>query len=95
MLSATSKQKITPFFDTCNEDTKKNLDQALARAIFSGAIPLSFIENQYFINFLNLIRPSYQPPGRRALSTVLLEKEYLLVQDCIKKKLKLPIHSHS
>ncbi|KAJ8914845.1 hypothetical protein NQ315_014858 [Exocentrus adspersus] len=80
--------KITSYIDTCNELMKERLDQALARALFSGTIPFRFVENGHFKRFLQLLKTAYIPPGRTTISTVLLDKEYLLIQKCIKLKVE-------
>lgn len=71
-----------------DENKKKEIDISIARAFYASGIPLSTIENPFFIQALKQINPEYHPPSRKVLSTSLLEKEYKLVSNDIKKLIK-------
>jgi len=53
------------------------LDELLSRAMFTSATPFSIVENQNWLKFFKTLRPTYNPPSRKTISTTLLEKEYL------------------
>lgn len=53
------------------------MDKLLSRAIFTSATPFSIVENQNWLKFFKTLRPTYNPPSRKTVSTTLLEKEYL------------------
>lgn len=53
------------------------MDELLSRAIFTSATPFSIVENQNWLKFFKTLRPTYNPPSRKTISTTLLEKEYL------------------
>lgn len=82
--SCSYQSRIKNYIDRCDSREKALLDQSLARTVFSAALPFSLVENKHFTSFLKLAKPSYQPPTRRALAGTLLDKEYFLVQKCVK-----------
>ncbi|CAG8513766.1 4505_t:CDS:2 [Diversispora eburnea] len=48
----------------------------LAKIIFAGGIPFTFVENSCSINFMQHIRPSFKIPNRRKLASDLLDKVF-------------------
>ena len=71
-----------------DDDKKKEIDITIARAFYATGISFATIENSFFIKALQQINPEYHPPSRKVLSTSLLEKEYKLVSNDIKKLIK-------
>lgn len=59
----------------------------MAKAIYCTGAPLSLTEHPEWRNFFKKIRPAYIPPTRNAIATKLLNQEYELTQDFIKKKI--------
>lgn len=53
------------------------MDELLSRAMFTSATPFSIVKNQNWLKFFKTLRPTYNPPSRKTISTTLLEKEYL------------------
>ncbi|KAL4113799.1 hypothetical protein QTP88_017372 [Uroleucon formosanum] len=70
-------QSLLKFVDTMKGGEKDHLDELLSRAIFTSATPFSIVENQNWLKFFKTLRPTYNPPSRKTISTTLLEKEYL------------------
>ena len=52
------------------------LDVLLAKAFYSGGIPFRFVENKFFKEFLNRLRPQYNVPTRRRIGGPLLQSVY-------------------
>jgi len=50
--------------------------QLLARAIYNAAIPFSFVENQWFKDFLNLAAPNFEPPSEFQIGGLLLNTTF-------------------
>lgn len=64
-------------------------DEAFARAIYAGALPLSiFSENPLWNDAFNILRPSYKPPNLHSLRKPLLEAEYSRVMELAKEKVQ-------
>ncbi|CAH1759948.1 11318_t:CDS:2 [Entrophospora sp. SA101] len=62
--------------DKCSIKEKEGLDN-LSLAIFGSGLPLSIVENQYFINFCKKLHPAYELPSRKTLTAVkLLNEKY-------------------
>lgn len=51
-------------------------NEKLARAIFVSGASLRLVENPYWVDFLNFVRPAYKVPSRHEISVPLLQKEY-------------------
>ncbi|XP_055358020.1 uncharacterized protein LOC129602872 isoform X1 [Paramacrobiotus metropolitanus] len=58
------KKKRTISSRTALADEHREIDQALADYLFSTNLPLSTIENPFFIAFCKKMRPSYSLPNR-------------------------------
>jgi hypothetical protein len=87
-----SKRKasfISTYVDSISEETNIQLDKLLVTAFCSGNIPFSFVENEYFKQFIATIRPGYKLPNRMILSNELLTQQY----EDIKKKVDEKIHN--
>ena len=64
------------------------LDQLLLRFIVTSGIPFKVVENSFFERFISNLRPSYQIPNSKKISTDLLIHEYCQVQSQLHKKLE-------
>jgi hypothetical protein len=64
------------------ENEEQKITEALCKLIFGCNLPFSIVESPLFKNFIKTIRPAYvdKIPGRKRLSTTLLEKCY---ESCI------------
>lgn len=73
---------IEKFIDNITKDQSEDLHTKLSAFFFGCNIPFSVCESDHFINFVKALRPAYASkiPGRKNLSTTLLDKEY---QRCI------------
>jgi len=78
-----TQTKIDNYADKCNSEEQKDIDQYLARAIFGSGLPLSLVEDEYFIAFCKKLRPAYELPTRKKLSTTLLNNTYKNVTENI------------
>ena len=58
------------------------------RAIFGGDLPLSLIEDKYFIAFCKKLRPAYELLKHNKLSNELLNKTYKNVTENINQHVK-------
>jgi hypothetical protein len=77
--SATKKPKknfkntnIESFIDSISEEEQNTLEILLAQALFAAGIPFSSLENKYFIQFFQRLRPAFKLPNRKKLSNDLL-----------------------
>ncbi len=60
----------------------------MTRTIFSGNLPLSLVEDEYFIAFCKKLRPAYELPKHNKLSNELLNKTYKNVTENINQYVK-------
>ena len=63
------------FFDSMEEHCQRNADECFARAVYAIGSPLMLTGNVYWKRFLNVLRPTYTPLTKHALSTNLLDAE--------------------
>lgn len=68
--------------------TDSEVDEAIARAVYSSAVPLSMLESQFWKKTFELIRPGYDPPNRHSLGGNLLTAEYQRVKMATMKKIQ-------
>ncbi len=66
----------------------KKIDYYLARTIFGDGLPLSLVEDEYFIAFCKKLRPAYELLKRNKLSNELLNKTYKNVTENINQHVK-------
>lgn len=59
---------------------QERLDEKVARAIYSSDCPLSMLENRYWTEFFQELRPSWKPPSTYKISTPILNKEHSRVE---------------
>ncbi|KAF2883117.1 hypothetical protein ILUMI_23058 [Ignelater luminosus] len=77
------------FVDKMPEGSKEQLDSLLARSFYSGRVSFNLIENEFFKQWMRVLRPSYTPPSRKQLSTKMLDKEYSIVEALTKAEIEL------
>lgn len=69
---------VSDYFDKATMSSEKTADlhTLLLRALVYGNISFSFVENPFFILFLNNLRSSYNPLSRYTLSNSVIQTEY-------------------
>ena len=60
----------------------------MACVIFGGGLPLSLVEDEYFIAFCKKLRPAYELSKRSKLSNELLNKTYKNVTENVTQHVK-------
>ena len=65
---------ISKFVATTTSNQKDELDLQVARFFFSANIPFNVVENLEFTKLLKKLRPGYEPPNRKQISSELLVK---------------------
>lgn len=83
-----TQTKMENYADKCSKEEQKEIDQYLARAIFGGGLPLSLVEDEYFIAFCKKLRPAYELPSRSKLSNDLLNNTYKDVTESVSQHVK-------
>ena len=53
---------------------KSQLDEQIARAFFACNIPFNVIDQPEFVKMIQMLRPGYSPPNRKAIGGVLLDR---------------------
>ncbi|XP_050307479.1 uncharacterized protein LOC126744161 [Anthonomus grandis grandis] len=83
-------RKITKYIDVLRENEDEKIDLALAKFIFGCNLPFRVVESPLFKNFIRTIRPAYVDhiPGRKKLSTTLLQTCYKECLDSARKEVK-------
>ncbi|XP_011685453.1 PREDICTED: uncharacterized protein LOC105448508 [Wasmannia auropunctata] len=76
-------ESLNSFLDKVSDKELNELHTKLCSFFFGCNIPFNVIESDHFKNFVKALRPAYRLhlPGRKALSSTLLEKEY---ERCLK-----------
>lgn len=85
--SGSKNMTLHSFIDSVTDRQQKQLEEHCARAIYSSCSPLSTTENKQFQHFIHLLRPSFKLPGRKKLSTTLLDKEYKKIYKAVLGKI--------
>jgi hypothetical protein len=85
--SSPLKRTSDLYFDSVNQTENSQLDELLARAIFSSGSPLSLFENEDWMTFMEKLRQIYKLASRSTLRNKLLENEYQQVEALVKTKL--------
>lgn len=67
-------KKSDPLINKNISQDKSKLDISLAKFFYGCNIPFDVVENSYFKNFVKSLCPSYYPPTKAALSSILLDK---------------------
>lgn len=77
-VSKKNSSSITAFADRLSEKEEAEIHQSLAEFFYGCNIPLCVVESIYFKNLIKKLRPAYADkiPGRKALSTTLLDTAY-------------------
>ncbi|XP_065644774.1 uncharacterized protein LOC124810501 [Hydra vulgaris] len=69
------KQKlIENYISRTSSDQKDVFDLQVAKFFFACNIPFNAVENREFKKCINFLRPGYDPPNRKKLSSELLDK---------------------
>lgn len=73
-----NNSNIMSFIDKLNDHEEDDLNEALSKLIFGCNLPLRLVDSVHFKNFIKKLRPAYADkiPGRKALSTTLLDNAY-------------------
>ena len=66
--------KLDNYFIRSSKDQKYEIDKQIARMIYSTNSSFSLIENEQFVILINMLRPGYQVPTRKAIGGVLLDE---------------------
>ena len=87
-FSTTSNKSNKSIPELFEEENRKNqeIEEKLARAIFSLNLAFNCVDNPEFRDFINFVAPNFKIPSRKKLSTTLLENEY---QKALKKRKEL------
>lgn len=64
------------FITRTSTTEKHEIDKQIAKAIFATNSSFRCIENMQVVKAIQLLRPGYKPPGRKVISTTLLEEIY-------------------
>lgn len=78
---------IANYFNSMETHENQELDQILAKAIFSSDSSLSLVENEYWHVLFSKLKPNYKLPSKAHLTNTLLENEYESVKNKIKNKI--------
>ncbi|XP_023319349.1 uncharacterized protein LOC106654530 [Trichogramma pretiosum] len=81
------RRNLKSFLDKISKYEQESCEELLAKAIITGGVSFRFLENEYFLEFLNKLRPTFKPPKRAELSDTLLEKIYQEVKGKVKAKI--------
>ena len=73
---------------SCNIEQKQKLDQALLRAFVVCGIPWNVVSNPFFMDFMKLAKPGYDPATRKELSGQLLNQEIARITIKLNKLVK-------
>ncbi|XP_064475346.1 uncharacterized protein LOC135389209 [Ornithodoros turicata] len=87
-LVPTRKSAMTPFVDRMSPTDQQRIDAALAKALYSSNTPFAVVENEYWRELFNLVRPSYPLPSRYLLSGPLLDAEFQRARIHVEELLK-------
>lgn len=85
LSSARIVSRIRGFFDSMDERSQRYANECFARAVYATGSPLMLPSSVYWKRFLNVLRPTYNPPTRHVLSTHLLDEEFNRVQTKVKQ----------
>lgn len=83
-LDATSLPTVNPF-DKVTQIEQIELDKLAALMVYDAGLSLQFFEHPAVKAFLSHLRPAYHPPGRKRLSTTLLDDTFAAVQKEVDK----------
>ncbi|XP_065682447.1 uncharacterized protein LOC105843930 [Hydra vulgaris] len=73
-MTMQQQTSISKFVTTTTSNQKDELDLQVARFFFSANIPFNVVENLEFTKLLKKLRPGYEPPNRKQISSELLVK---------------------
>lgn len=73
--------KMDSFIDKISKAEIDEVNDKLSNFFFGCNIPLQVVESDHFKKFVESLRPSYKLPGRKLLSTTLLDRSYQKCKD--------------
>jgi len=82
------KSRMKSWVDASGPKEKAAIDKLLAKFIFSANIPCTVVENPYFKDLCKAMKPSYQLPSSKIISTSLLDTVHKETDDYNKINLK-------
>lgn len=74
--SQTSNSSMDDYVVRIRNDTKQEVEDLLAKAIFSGNIAFEWIENPYLVKTFEKLGVTFNLPNRKQLSTTILERVF-------------------
>lgn len=67
---------------------KQKLDYALSLAIFAGARPFNFLEEDAMREFISLLNPFYNPPNRKTIASTVLDNCYEVLKKQVEARIQ-------
>lgn len=64
------------FVDGMSSTEQKELEDLMGKAIFTSNCALFMFENPAWTAFFKKLRPSFQVPGRKNITTTMIDKQY-------------------
>ena len=85
-----NQKELNNFYDTTNITSQKQkmIDQALTRMFVCCGLPFSLVENPFFIEFVNQLKPAYKLPSRFKLTKDFINEEVANVNVKVEFELK-------
>lgn len=78
--SVKRQRSMDAFAVRTSADQKARIDMQVARFFFGSNLPFRVVENNEFSKLVELLRPGYQPPNRKALAGDLLDTVHEVIQ---------------
>jgi hypothetical protein len=79
---------VKTFFAGTSDIQKKKIDEMLVNLICGSNLAFSLVENVHFVRLMNELRPSYQPPSAKVVSSSLLDLVYNKNENKVLQKIK-------
>jgi hypothetical protein len=81
---------LNDFYESANITSQKQkiIDQALTRMFVCCGLPFSLVENPFFIEFVNQLKPAYKLPSRFKLTKDFINEEVANVNVKVELELK-------
>jgi len=78
------------FVDRMSKKEQTDLQESFARAVYvyASGTPFSIVENSHWTTFFKQLRPAFQLPTRKMLSTSLLDEENTHVSESVQRELQ-------
>jgi len=88
LLGVLKQPSISNYVIKTTTAHKEELNKAMAKFFYACNIPFRVSENEHFKNFIQILRPGYEPPNRKQLSGNLLDKIHNEIMDQTQSELK-------